>query len=61
MSSIGGILDYRALAELHRPTDEEAVAREARRLRQNGLTERDIGQALQLDPTAVRQLLQRGT
>lgn len=44
-------------ANLNRPTDEATLSREARKLADQGLTERDIGQALQLDPTAVRRLL----
>lgn len=59
---IGGQLDaaaYAALAAKHRPTDEASLAREAQALAARGLTERDIGQALQLDTTQVRALLQR--
>ena len=57
-ATIGGVLDYRVLAELHRPRDATALSREARELAAQGLTERDIGQALGLDPAAVRRLLQ---
>lgn len=44
-------------ANLHRPTDPATLAREARRLADQRLTENDIGQALQLDPGTVRRLL----
>jgi hypothetical protein len=54
---IGGSLDYAALARLYRPTDEAAIAQAAHELAAQGLTERDIGQHLGLDPTAVRRLL----
>lgn len=50
-------LDYRHRAEQHRPTDPVALAREVRRLSTQGLTERDIGQTLRLDPASVRFLL----
>jgi hypothetical protein len=55
--TVGGSIDYRRLAELHRPTDEQAIACEIRRLHQQGLTERDIGAALQVNPEAVRKAL----
>ena len=55
--AIGGTLNYAALAVLHRPTDESAMARAVRELAARGLTEHDIGQHLGLDPTAVRRLL----
>jgi hypothetical protein len=54
---IGGKLDYAALAVLHRPRDESAMARAVRELAARGLTEGDIGQHLGLDPTAVKRLL----
>lgn len=50
-------LDYVRLAELHRPTDESALACQVRVLTEQGLTERDIGAALRLDPAEVRRLL----
>lgn len=56
---IGGTLDYSKLAQRHRPTDQAGLAAAARDMAARGLTERDIGQALQLDATAVRALLQR--
>lgn len=56
-SSIGGTLDYAVLAKLHQPRDRTTLAREARKLAGQGLTEQDIGSALVLDPTAVRKLL----
>ena len=56
-SAIGGILNYSAISQVHRPRDETAMARAVRDLAAQGLTERDIGQALGLDPTAVRRLI----
>ena len=38
--SIGGKLDYRALAILHRPADPDALAAEARALPSRGLRSR---------------------
>lgn len=55
--SIGGTLDYRALAVLHRPQDPEQLGREARRLAASGLTPNDIGSALGIGPAAVRELV----
>lgn len=61
--SIGGRLDYGALAWLsrpeleHRPADPEILAREARSLAGQGLTHRDIAAALRLAPAAVGALL----
>ena len=57
-SAIGGVLNYSALSQVHRPRDEAAMAQAARELAARGLTERDIGQHLGLDPTAVRKLLE---
>jgi DNA-binding CsgD family transcriptional regulator len=50
-------IDYTRRAEQHRPTDLNALAREAQRLLRQGLTERDVGAALHLDPSSVRSLL----
>lgn len=50
--------DWRVRAERHRPSDPAALAEEVRRLARGGLTERDIGNALKLDPTAVRRYLE---
>jgi hypothetical protein len=64
---IGGVLDLAALAllsvdaaELHRPRDEATLRVAAMELRSRGMTERDIGQALGVGETAVRQLLCHG-
>lgn len=57
MKRIGGALRYDQLAQLHRPTDQAALASQVRELSSRGLTERDIGQHLRLDPSAVRKLL----
>lgn len=56
-SRIGGALDYRKLAELHKPTDSDVLRAAAVELRGRGLTEHDIGRALNLNPDAVRRLL----
>jgi hypothetical protein len=45
------------LANLHRPTDPVALASEIRRLRETGLTARDISVALRLDIGAVLEAL----
>lgn len=50
---VGGVADYRLLAELFRPRDAEALAREARRLAEQGLTPRDIATALRCEPAQV--------
>lgn len=55
--SIGGRLDHRALALLHRPTDPAVLAREVRQLAVLGLTARDIAQALGLAVAEVHGLL----
>lgn len=55
--TIGGPLDMSALAMLHRPKDNGALAREARRLAADGLTYRDIAAAMRLAPAAVGELL----
>lgn len=47
------------LRHLHRPTDDATLAREVAKLQRQGLTERDIGQALRLDPTAVRRMVEQ--
>ena len=57
MNRIGDALDYRHLAQLHRPTDERALAVNARVLAAQGLTERDIAQALQVGIEDVRRWL----
>jgi hypothetical protein len=51
--SIGGALDYRRLAELHRPEDPQAIAKEIRRLHASGLKAGDIAAALGI---AVEQI-----
>jgi hypothetical protein len=46
---------------VNKPKDEQTLRVAAVELRGRGLTERDIGEALSLDPTAVRRLLGEGT
>jgi hypothetical protein len=55
--TIGGQLDYRRLADLHRPRDPSAIATEVRRLHATGLTAQDIAAALRLAPDHVLTLL----
>ena len=50
-------LDYQHRALKHRPTDEPTLRAAALELSRHGLTPRDVGEALRLNPTAVRQLL----
>lgn len=57
MRSIGGQLDYSALANLHRPDDPETLSREAHSLAALGFKSRDIADALNLAPAAVAFLL----
>lgn len=57
MRSIGGKLDYARLAQMHRPTDTDALAREARRLTGDGLSVRDVAMALNVSAQAVEALL----
>ena len=57
--TIGGVLDYRLLAQLHRPVSQQQLAVEARRLHHQGLQPQDIGEALGMAPEAIRQLLGR--
>jgi hypothetical protein len=56
-NSIGGQLDYHALANLHKPTDATRIAKEVRRLHAQGLTDRDISATLHLGLAAVTELL----
>ncbi len=57
MSPTLEVLNYRRLANLHRPTDTNTMRVAVHELASRGLTERDIGAALNLDPAAVRRLL----
>jgi hypothetical protein len=50
---IPGKADYRLLAELFRPRDDAALARECRRLAAQGLLPRDIAAALKVEPAQV--------
>ena len=54
---IPGGLDWRAQADLHRPTDRGAVAAEIRRLVANGLKPRDVAAALRLGLGQVLEAL----
>ncbi len=55
--TIGGTLDYAALARLHEPTDPNAIASEVRRLHGQGLTGRDIAAALRISHVQVNTIL----
>jgi hypothetical protein len=50
-------IDYARRAEQHKPTDERTLRAAAVELSSRGLTPRDVGEALRLDPTAVRRLI----
>jgi hypothetical protein len=49
--------DYNARASQHRPDDPAALAVEIRRLHADGLTSRDISEALRLAPDVVINIL----
>lgn len=57
--SIGGAMDYAALAQKYRPTDPAALAAEVRRLASTGLSATDISTALRIDLAQVREMLVR--
>lgn len=59
-SHVGGRLDYATLAQLHRPADPTALAREAEGLMSQGLSARDVATALRLSLPAVLDLLTPG-
>ena len=56
-TTVGGTLEYAALAQLHRPTSPEAIAVEIRRLHAEGLKPRDIAVALRLGLTQVLEAI----
>lgn len=60
-AGIGGALDYRVLAELHRPSDPALLKAEICRLADSGLTPMDIAIALRIDPVLVREMLKEKT
>jgi hypothetical protein len=51
--SIGGWLNYRALADLHRPRTREGMALAVRELIRQGLRVRDVADALNISLTDV--------
>jgi len=57
--SVVNAAGYQFLADQHRPTTEVGFAAAVLQLARQGLTPRDIGQHLRLDPGAVRRLLTR--
>jgi hypothetical protein len=56
-AAVGGQLDWRRLADLHRPTDRDQLAAEIRRLRASGLMPRDISTALRIALPVVLEAL----
>lgn len=60
MTTIGGVLDYARLAQIHRPSDPVALAEEVRRLSASGLSPTDIAAALRIDLVQVREWLGGG-
>jgi hypothetical protein len=52
--------EHVARADLHRPTDPGALAREIRRLARTGLRPRDIAAALRVDLGAVLSAIREG-
>ena len=59
--TIGGALDYARLAQLNRPNDPAALAKEVRRLNAQGLTAGDISIALKINLTQVREMIAPST
>jgi hypothetical protein len=55
--TVGGPLNYAALAQLHRPADPNRLATEIRRLHRDGLTAQDIATALRIDVVQVATVL----
>ena len=53
--------DYDRRARMHAPTDSTVLTAEIRRLRQTGLTARDIANTLRLDMGAVLTALRTDT
>jgi hypothetical protein len=49
--------DYNTMANQHRPDDPAALATEIRRMHADGLTARDIAEALRLAPDMVINVL----
>ena len=56
--SFGGITHYDMLAQMHRPTDPEALRQEVNRLATSqGLTAADLATALRINLAQVREML----
>ncbi len=53
-------MDWRQLADAHRPTDPQAIAREVQRLHAQHLSAVDISEALGLALPVVMEMIQRG-
>ena len=54
---IAGRLDYRALAEMNRPSDPAKIAAEIFRLHEGGLTTNDISMALRMPLDTVINII----
>jgi hypothetical protein len=54
---VGGELDWRRMADRHRPTDPRAFKGELRRLAAQGLTARDLSSMFAIDFATVTELL----
>jgi hypothetical protein len=54
---IGGLIDYEALRQLHRPQSRTALAAAIREMHQRGLLPRDIAMHLRMDLGDVIDLL----
>ena len=54
---VGGVLDYRILAEMNMPKDADTMRQEVLRLASSGLTAQDIHTALRIDLRQVREWL----
>ena len=57
MRPIDGAFDYRRLADVHRPSCNDALTADVRRLARSGLTARDIPAALRVNLAQVLELL----
>jgi hypothetical protein len=60
-SQIPGAVDWRTLAERHRPSDPSALAKEVKRLARDGLTARDVAEVLGLNVAVVAAILEAST
>lgn len=59
--SIGGVMDYARLSQIHRPVEPAALTAEVCRLAGTGLTAVDIATALRLALPAVHEMLREAS